>query len=49
MTGEKTLNPFIQNEWMISERKVKLYYKDKWYDFVIKDITENSSDYLYEY
>jgi hypothetical protein len=33
-TGEKTYNPFIK--YMVNERKVKLNYDGKWYDFVIK-------------
>jgi hypothetical protein len=47
MTGEEVTNPF--SKWLISERKVKLYYEDKWYDFVIKNIVENSSTHLYTY
>jgi hypothetical protein len=47
MTGEEVINPF--SKWMISERKVKLLYEDKWYDFIIKNIVENSSTYLYTY
>jgi hypothetical protein len=47
ITGEEVINPF--SKWMISERKVKLYYEDKWYDFVIKNIVENSSTHLYTY
>jgi hypothetical protein len=57
MTGEKVKNPFI--DWLISERKIKLKYGkhinseglevDTWYDFIIKDISENSSNYLYTY
>jgi hypothetical protein len=57
MTGEKVDNPF--SSWLISERKVKLKYGkhindsgeevDTWYDFIIKDISENSSNYLYTY
>jgi hypothetical protein len=56
-TGEKVKNPFI--DWLVSERKVKLKYGkhinsegmevDTWYDFIIKDINENSSNYLYTY
>jgi hypothetical protein len=46
-TGEKVYNPFV--DWLISERKVKLKYEDKWYDFIVKDIGENSADYLYTY
>jgi hypothetical protein len=33
----------------VSERKVKLYYEDKWYDFIIKNIVEDSKNYLYTY
>lgn len=40
-------NPFIQ--FMVNERKVKLLYKDEWYEFLIKDIKENSSDYTFSY
>ena len=56
-TGEKVCNPFV--DWLASERKVKLKYetytdeegevKDKWYDFIVKNIVENSSNYLYTY
>jgi hypothetical protein len=56
-SGEEVENPFIA--YLISERKIKLKYgkrkktdgteEDIWYDFVIKDITENSSNYLYTY
>jgi hypothetical protein len=47
ITGEKITNPF--SDWLVAERKVKLFYEDKWYDFVIKDIVETSTDYLYRY
>lgn len=47
MTGEKVSNPL--SDWLISERKVKLHYEDKWFDFIIKDVAENSSNYLYTY
>lgn len=47
ITGEKVSNPF--SDWLISERKVKLYYEDKWFDFIIKDVVESSSNYLYTY
>jgi hypothetical protein len=46
-TGEKTKNPFV--DWLVSEGKVKLKYGDKWFDFIVKDISENSSTYLYTY
>ena len=47
MTGEKVHNPYI--DWLVSERKVKLHYDGKWYDFVIKNISENSATHLYTY
>ena len=47
VTGEKALNPFV--DWLVSERKIKLYYEDKWYDFIIKNIVEDSKNYLYTY
>lgn len=47
ITGEQVENPFYN--WLINERKVKLYYKNTWYDFIIKNIVENSSTYLYTY
>jgi hypothetical protein len=46
-TGEQVENKFI--EWLVDERKVKLHYKDKWYDFIVKSISENSTNYLYTY
>ena len=47
ITGKKVDNLFY-NE-LISERKVKLFYEDCWYDFVIKNIQENSSTKLCTY
>lgn len=47
MTGEKVENPYMP--WLISERKVKLFYEGDWHDFIIKNINENSSNYLYTY
>jgi hypothetical protein len=46
-TGERVENPFMV--FLKNERKIKLYYEDTWFDFVIKDISENSSNYLYTY
>jgi hypothetical protein len=46
-TGEKKENEFC--DLLISERKVKLKYEDKWHDFIIKNVVENSSNYLYTY
>lgn len=53
ITGEWVENPF--SEWLVNERKVKLKYgktpegSDRWYDFIIKDVSENSTDYLFTY
>lgn len=47
VTGKRIENPFVG--WLVSERKVKLHYKNKWYDFIIKDIEENSQTYLCKY
>lgn len=47
ITGELVINPFC--DFLVNERKVKLYYKEKWYDFVVKNVEENSSTYLYKY
>jgi hypothetical protein len=47
ITGEEVENPFC--DWLINERKIKLKYNDIWYDFILKDVDENSSNYLYSY
>jgi hypothetical protein len=47
VTGEKVLNPFFN--YLVNERKVKLKYDDEWHDFVIKSISESSTNYLYSY
>ena len=40
-TGEKRQNPFLN--LLVNERKVKVFWKDKWYDLVIKNIQEDSN------
>lgn len=47
ISGEEVHNPFVDN--LINETKVKLYYEDKWYDFIVKDINENSATHLCTY
>jgi hypothetical protein len=47
ITGETVENPFY--DWLVNERKVKLNYDGVWYDFIVKNISENSSTYLYTY
>ena len=40
-TGEKYENPYCK--YLINERKVKVFWKDKWYDMVIKKCQEDTS------
>lgn len=47
VTGEGVENLFYG--YLINERKVKLKYKNKWYDFIIKNVSETSTNYLYKY
>jgi hypothetical protein len=46
-TGELVCNPYY--DLLINERKVKLEYNGKWYDFAVKNIQENSSTHLCTY
>ena len=41
-TGKRETNPFLK--LLVNERKVKVLWKGKWYDLVIKSIQENSGD-----
>lgn len=41
------LNPFIN--LLVNERKVKLFYDNNWFDFVIKQIQEDSQKYTFTY
>lgn len=46
-TGKLVDNPYLP--LLINERKVKLKYKDKWYDFIIKNISEMTENYKITY
>lgn len=46
-TGNFVDNPF--SKLLVNERKVKLKYNNDWYDFIIKDIDENSEEKTYTY
>lgn len=46
-TGKLIDNPYLP--LLINERKVKLKYKDKWYDFIIKNISEMTENYKITY
>ena len=41
-TGKREANPFLK--LLVNERKVKVLWKGKWYDLIIKSIQENSGD-----
>ena len=41
-TGETETNPFIK--YLFNERKIKVKWQNKWYDFVIKKCAEDSSN-----
>jgi hypothetical protein len=47
VTGEWLNNPWTDE--LVNETKLKLHYKNKWYDFIIKDIKEDSSNKCYTY
>ena len=47
ITGQEVDNPFY--DWLVSERKIKLYCDNQWHDFVIKNIAEDSTNFLYSY
>lgn len=45
--GELKWNPFYQ--LLCNEQKIKLHYEDRWFDFSIKTVEENSTQYIYNY
>lgn len=47
ISDKKVDNPFLG--LMVNERKVKLKYDGEWYDFVIKNISENSDGNTFSY
>ena len=46
-TGEEVENPFIP--YLTNETKVKLRYRGKWYDFVVKNVVESSDKKAFSY
>ena len=46
-TGKMVRNPLI--DYIIDERKVKLFYEDKWHDFIIKKDDEKGRENKYSY
>lgn len=47
LTGDFVVNPYYK--YLLNERKVKLYYNDEWFEFLIKECDESSEDYIYRY
>ena len=45
--NEEVVNPFAA--LLTNERKVKLHYDGKWYEFIIKNHTESSEEYTWTY
>ena len=41
------VNPFVN--LLTNERKVKLYYDNEWYEFIVKDHSESSEEYEWTY
>lgn len=46
-TGEEVNNPYTK--YLINERKIKVLWKNKWYDFIIKQIKEDQVNHLFTY
>jgi hypothetical protein len=46
-TGLETYNPLIG--LVPNESKLKLKYGGKWYDFIVKNVVQDSSDLSYTY
>lgn len=47
ITGEKVHNPFV--DYITNESKVKLHYNNEWFDLLVKNISEESSNCTYLY
>lgn len=47
ISGKETINPFV--ELINNESKIKLLYDGEWYDFVIKDIQQDTSKHSITY
>lgn len=45
--GDYVENPFVS--MLNNESKVKLFFRDKWYDFIVKNRVEDSSNYTFTY
>lgn len=46
-TGEEIENPYVK--YLINERKIKVFWKDTWYDFIIKQVKEDQVNHVFSY
>ena len=46
-TGEEVENPYIK--YLVNERKIKVLWKDEWYDLLIKQIKEDQKGHIFSY
>ena len=47
VSQKEIINPF--ESFLVNERKIKLHYDGKWYDFIIKNHEESSDEYTWTY
>jgi hypothetical protein len=47
VTNEKLPNPFI--DYITNESKIKLKYKGRWYDLLVKNISQDRSNHSYSF
>lgn len=46
-TGEEVQNPYVS--LLVNERKIKVFWKDEWYDFLVKQIKEDQVNHVFSY
>ena len=46
-TGEEIKNPYIP--YLVNERKIKVLWKDEWYDLLVKQIKEDQVGHVFNY
>lgn len=46
-TGEEIENPYVK--YLVNERKIKVFWKDAWYDFIIKQVKEDQVNHVFSY
>lgn len=47
ISGDKVINPFVQ--YLINERIIRVRDGKDWYDFLIKEVQQDSSSHMYHY